>query len=98
MLSKHETATTIQGSANSCGSLFRHGAAVLHIPAQARIIYDVTGAGDTVVAVLALLLALDMDMETVARLANYAAGIVVGKVGTASVSLEELCTGLHRFK
>jgi len=79
-------------------SLFRHGTAALHIPAEARIIYDVTGAGDTVVAVLALLLALDMDMETAARLANYAAGIVVGKVGTASVSLEELCTGLDRLK
>lgn len=79
-------------------SLFRHGRPVLHIPAQARIIFDVTGAGDTVVAILALLLALDMDMETAARLANYAAGIVVGKVGTASVSLEELCTGLDRLK
>ena len=78
-------------------SLFRYGAPVLHIPAEARIIYDVTGAGDTVVAVLALLLALDMDMQTAARLANYAAGIVVGKVGTASVSLEELCTGLDRL-
>jgi D-glycero-beta-D-manno-heptose-7-phosphate kinase len=79
-------------------SLFRHDSPVLHIPAEARIIYDVTGAGDTVVAVLALLLAIGMDMETAARLANYAAGIVVGKVGTASVSLEELCTGLEKLK
>lgn len=79
-------------------SLFRQGNPALHIPAEARIIYDVTGAGDTVVAVLALLLALDMDIETAARLANYAAGIVVGKVGTASVSLEELCAGLERLK
>ncbi|HEX6481271.1 MAG TPA: D-glycero-beta-D-manno-heptose-7-phosphate kinase [Ktedonobacteraceae bacterium] len=79
-------------------SLFRNGIPVLHIPAEARIIYDVTGAGDTVVAVLALLLALNMDIETAASLANYAAGIVVGKVGTASVSLEELCTGLDRLK
>ena len=79
-------------------SLFRPDNRALHIPAEARIIYDVTGAGDTVVAVLALLLAIDMDMETAARLANYAAGIVVGKVGTASVSLEELCTGLGRLK
>jgi D-beta-D-heptose 7-phosphate kinase/D-beta-D-heptose 1-phosphate adenosyltransferase len=79
-------------------SLFRQGAPVLHIPTEARIIYDVTGAGDTVVAVLALLLALNMDMETAARLANYAAGIVIGKVGTASVSLEELCTGLDLLK
>ncbi len=79
-------------------SLFRRDRPVLHIPAEARIIYDVTGAGDTVVAVLALLLALDMEMEMAAKLANYAAGIVVGKVGTASVSLEELCAGLEGLK
>ncbi|HZU67301.1 MAG TPA: D-glycero-beta-D-manno-heptose-7-phosphate kinase [Ktedonobacteraceae bacterium] len=76
-------------------SLFRRDSPVLHIPAEARIIYDVTGAGDTVVAVLALSLALHMDLETAARLANYAAGIVVGKVGTASVSLEELWAGFE---
>ncbi|HLH62376.1 MAG TPA: D-glycero-beta-D-manno-heptose-7-phosphate kinase [Ktedonobacteraceae bacterium] len=78
-------------------SLFRRNSRALHIPAEARIIYDVTGAGDTVVAVLALSLALGMDLEMAARLANYAAGIVVGKVGTASVSLEELCAGFERL-
>src|SRR6266566_2861957 len=71
-------------------SLFQPGSPPTHIPAQARTIYDVTGAGDTVVAVLALMLAAGMDMENAARLANYAAGVVVGKVGTASVSIEEL--------
>jgi len=71
-------------------SLFQPGSLPTHIPAQARNIYDVTGAGDTVVAVLALMLAAGMDMENAARLANYAAGVVVGKVGTASVSIEEL--------
>src|SRR5947209_11060037 len=71
-------------------SLFLPGSPPTHIPAQARNIYDVTGAGDTVVAVLALMLAAGMDMENAARLANYAAGVVVGKVGTASVSIEEL--------
>ena len=71
-------------------SLFQHGSPLTHIPAQARNIYDVTGAGDTVVAVLALMLSTGMDMENAARLANFAAGVVVGKVGTASVSLEEL--------
>ena len=71
-------------------TLFSDGAAPIHIPAQARNIYDVTGAGDTVVAVLALALAAGADMEMAARLANYAAGIVVGKVGTASVTVEEL--------
>ena len=49
-----------------------------------------TGAGDTVAAILALALAAGADIEMAARLANYAAGIVVGKVGTASVTVEEL--------
>jgi D-beta-D-heptose 7-phosphate kinase/D-beta-D-heptose 1-phosphate adenosyltransferase len=71
-------------------SLFLHNAPPLHIPAQAQNIYDVTGAGDTVVAVVALLLAAGMEIEPAARIANFAAGIVVGKVGTASVTLEEL--------
>jgi D-beta-D-heptose 7-phosphate kinase/D-beta-D-heptose 1-phosphate adenosyltransferase len=76
-------------------SLFISGQPGTHIPAQARNIYDVTGAGDTVVAVLALLLATGMEMLEAARLANYAAGIVVGKVGTACVSIEELAGGVE---
>ncbi len=79
-------------------SLFRHGSPTTHIPAQARNIYDVTGAGDTVVAVLALLLAAGMDIETAAQVANYGAGIVVGKVGTACVNLGELFAGLDNLK
>jgi rfaE bifunctional protein kinase chain/domain len=71
-------------------ALFRQNALPIHIPAQARTVYDVTGAGDTVVAVLALLLSVGMDIEAAARMANYAAGIVVGKVGTACIGLEEL--------
>ncbi|HLZ79992.1 MAG TPA: PfkB family carbohydrate kinase, partial [Ktedonobacteraceae bacterium] len=75
-------------------SLFTHHSPPLHIPTQARIIYDVTGAGDTVVAVLALLLSTGMDIASAAKLANYAAGVVVGKVGTASVTIEELAGSL----
>ncbi|GAC1627432.1 MAG: hypothetical protein NVS4B7_16890 [Ktedonobacteraceae bacterium] len=75
-------------------SLFIPDSPPVHIPAQARNIYDVTGAGDTVVAVLALLLATGMDIASAARLANYAAGVVVGKVGTACINLEELAAGL----
>ncbi len=74
-------------------TLFTHDAPPVDIPAEARTIYDVTGAGDTVVAVLGLMLAAGMDLPSAARLANYAAGIVVGKVGTACVSLDELLTG-----
>jgi D-beta-D-heptose 7-phosphate kinase/D-beta-D-heptose 1-phosphate adenosyltransferase len=65
------------------------GAAV-HVRAQAREVFDVSGAGDTVVATLALSLATGADLPTAARLANLAASIVVGKVGTASVTAEEL--------
>jgi len=60
------------------------------IPTMAKEVYDVTGAGDTVVATLALGLAAGCTMKEAAILANYAAGIVVGKVGTASVSTAEL--------
>ncbi len=60
------------------------------IPTMAKEVYDVTGAGDTVAATLSLGLAAGCAMTEAAILANYAAGIVVGKVGTASVSADEL--------
>lgn len=63
---------------------------VTHIPASAREVYDVTGAGDTVVAVLALGMAAGLPLAKAARVANAAAGVVVGKIGTATVSPEEL--------
>lgn len=60
------------------------------IPTVAREVYDVTGAGDTVIATLAMGLAVGLSHKEAATLANYAAGIVVGKVGTATASTEEL--------
>lgn len=60
------------------------------IPTKAREVYDVTGAGDTVVAMLSLGLAAGLDFQAAASLANYAAGIVVGKLGTATVTREEI--------
>lgn len=71
-------------------SLFEENGAVTHIPTVAREVYDVTGAGDTVVGVLALALAAGAGIVEAATLANYAAGIVVGEVGTATVTKEEL--------
>ena len=62
----------------------------LQVPAQAREVFDVTGAGDTVIATLAALLACGMSLRDAMPLANRAGGIVVGKFGTASVSYEEL--------
>lgn len=66
------------------------GAEVTYIPTVAREVYDVTGAGDTVIATLALALASGASLEEAAILANHAAGVVVGKVGTASVTRDEL--------
>ena len=65
-------------------------AEVTHIPTVAREVYDVTGAGDTVIATLALALASGASLEEAAVLANHGAGVVVGKVGTASVTRDEL--------
>ncbi len=62
----------------------------VQVPAQAREVFDVTGAGDTVIATLAALLAAGMSLRDAMPLANRAGGIVVGKFGTASVSYEEL--------
>lgn len=67
----------------------------LHLPAHAREVYDVTGAGDTVISVLAAALAAGSDLPVATALANVAAGLVVGKVGTASVSVAELRWALH---
>jgi D-glycero-beta-D-manno-heptose-7-phosphate kinase len=61
-----------------------------HLPTQARQVYDVTGAGDTVIGTLALALATGASMREAATLANHAAGIVVGMVGTATVSPKQL--------
>lgn len=66
---------------------------VRHVPAQAREVYDVSGAGDTVIATLAVMLALGKSLEEAMIIANRAGGIVVGKLGTATVSPEELFQG-----
>lgn len=76
-------------------SLFHPPQAPVHIAAQAREVYDVTGAGDTVLATFAMAMLRGMPLVDAARLANVAAGIVVGKLGTAVVTLEELRTALH---
>lgn len=62
----------------------------LHVPAQAREVFDVTGAGDTVIATLASFVAAGMELRAALPVANRAGGIVVGRFGTASVTLDEL--------
>jgi rfaE bifunctional protein kinase chain/domain len=73
-------------------SLFERNGRIRHtaFPAEAREVFDVTGAGDTVIGVLALSMAAGASFREAAYLANHAAGIVVGKAGTATVTREEL--------
>ena len=68
---------------------------VASVPAEAREVFDVSGAGDTVIATLALALAAGHPLPDAMRIANAAAGIVVGKLGTATVTAEELAHALH---
>ncbi len=65
------------------------------LPAQAKDVFDVTGAGDTVIAVMALGVSLDIPLIEAMYLANLAGGIVVGKLGTSTVSLQELARAMH---
>jgi D-beta-D-heptose 7-phosphate kinase/D-beta-D-heptose 1-phosphate adenosyltransferase len=74
-------------------SLYQPERPALHIAAAAREVFDVTGAGDTVIATAALALACGEGLARAAELSNRAAGIVVGKLGTATVLPEELLSG-----
>ncbi len=93
-LSEHLNTSILitQGSAGM--SLFERSRPVVHIPAQAREVFDVTGAGDTVAGTMTLALAAGASLETACHLASAAAAVVVAKVGTATVSVEELSSQL----
>ncbi len=71
-------------------SLFEKSGETSHIPTVARKVYDVTGAGDTVISTFCLGLASGLDPKSAALISNFAAGIVVGEVGTSTVKAEEL--------
>lgn len=77
-------------------SIIESGGRAQHLPARVREVFDVTGAGDTVIATLAAGLAAGMTVETAAELANIAAGLVVRKLGVAGVTRGELRLALHR--
>lgn len=77
-------------------TLLRKDQTELHLPARAREVFDVTGAGDTVISVLAAALAAGSALEQAVALSNMAAGIVVGKLGTATVSGPELRRAVQR--
>ncbi|MFX4220329.1 MAG: D-glycero-beta-D-manno-heptose-7-phosphate kinase [Thalassobaculum sp.] len=72
------------------------GSDPLHLPATAREVYDVSGAGDTVVATLAAALGAGIAIEDACRLANVAAGIVVAKMGTATAASSEMAASLRQ--
>ncbi|MBN2242393.1 MAG: D-glycero-beta-D-manno-heptose-7-phosphate kinase [Acidobacteria bacterium] len=76
-------------------ALFGNGSRPAYIPTVAREVFDVTGAGDTVISTLALSLVSGLSILEAAVLSNIAAGIVVGKLGTASVSAEELIENIR---
>lgn len=76
-------------------TLLRKDKEEFHLPTQAKEVYDVTGAGDTVIATLALAIAADAEFTQASALANMAAGIVVGKLGTSTVSEAELLNELN---
>lgn len=92
ILKKHDFQAMLITRGEEGMSLFEKGREIVHtyFPAQAKEVYDVTGAGDTVIGVLALALAAHAKIKEATCLANLAAGIVVGKIGTSTVSQEEL--------
>jgi D-beta-D-heptose 7-phosphate kinase/D-beta-D-heptose 1-phosphate adenosyltransferase len=71
-------------------TLLRKGQVEVHLPAKAKEVYDVTGAGDTVISALGYALALGKNLENSIKFANLAAGVVVGKLGSATTSLDEI--------
>ena len=77
-------------------ALFERGKEAIYVPTTAREVFDVTGAGDTVIGVMALVVAAGASFGEAAVIANYAAGIVVGKVGTATVTPDELKEAVNR--
>ena len=76
-------------------AIFERHKKPVHIPTRAKEVFDVTGAGDTVISVLTLGLSVGAPLLISAEIANYAAGVVVGKLGTATVSIEELKGALN---
>jgi D-beta-D-heptose 7-phosphate kinase/D-beta-D-heptose 1-phosphate adenosyltransferase len=71
-------------------TLFEKGRDPSHIPTVAKQVFDVTGAGDTVIGTFSVALASGLDLRSAAVLSNFAAGIVVGQLGTSVVSAEDL--------
>ena len=78
--------------------LYSSDDSMIYSPARAREVYDVSGAGDTVIACLGTLMATELDMDNILEIANAAAGIVVAKLGTAVANVDEIATALARSR
>jgi D-beta-D-heptose 7-phosphate kinase/D-beta-D-heptose 1-phosphate adenosyltransferase len=89
-LERHELGALLITRSDEGMSLIAAGAEAIHLPAHRREVYDVTGAGDTVIGVLAAALAAGHDLAEATALANHAAAIVVARLGAAQASLAEL--------
>jgi D-beta-D-heptose 7-phosphate kinase/D-beta-D-heptose 1-phosphate adenosyltransferase len=79
-------------------TLFEDNSRITHIPTRAKEVYDVTGAGDTVIATFTLALSCGANYREAAEISNFAAGIVVGKIGTATTNPKELTEAIGNFK
>ena len=90
LLEEHDLTALLVTRSEKGMTLIQRNAEPLTLPTRAREVYDVTGAGDTVISVLATALAAGESLEHATAFANIAAGIVVGKLGTATVTSDEL--------
>ncbi|MFQ5645606.1 MAG: D-glycero-beta-D-manno-heptose-7-phosphate kinase [bacterium] len=97
LIEKHSFDSVLVTRSSEGMTLVRQGKRPVTIPAIARDVFDVSGAGDTVAAVMGLSLAGKVSYEVAATIANMAAGIVVGKVGTAAVVPEEIISYTQRY-
>ncbi len=94
LMSRHNLEALLVTRGEQGMTLLENGKSPRHLPTHAREVFDVTGAGDTVISVLAAALATGMPLEAATQLSNVAAGIVVGKLGTAAASLDEIRAAL----
>jgi D-beta-D-heptose 7-phosphate kinase/D-beta-D-heptose 1-phosphate adenosyltransferase len=94
-MSDHQFGSVLITRGEDGMTLFRDNSEPIHFEALARQVYDVTGAGDTVIATLATSIASGADLADAARLANIAAGLVVEQVGTSTIKLPELRVALN---
>ncbi len=98
LLEKHSFGAVLAKLGADGVCLVPQGKEPIHIKATAREVYDVSGAGDTVIAAFATALGAGLSIEDAATIANEAGSIAVGKVGTATVTAEEIIRGFKQFE